>query len=96
VAEFSYFHITTNAATQPISVNSGVILGRVSINTAGVATVLTLFDAATVAQCTAANTVAIVTTTATQPAAYLDVSVVMSRGIFYTLTVSADITVSFR
>ena len=96
MAEYNYFHITTNGTTLPISVNAGVILGRVSINTGGVATVLTIFDASTAAQCTAGNTVAIVTATASQPAAYLDLGVVMSRGIFYTLTVSADITIAFR
>lgn len=96
MADFSYFHITTAGTTLPISTNPGCTLGRVSINTAGVATVFTLFDAGTAAQAVAANAVAIITTIASQPAAYLDLAVVMSRGIFYTLTVNADITVSFR
>lgn len=95
MAEFNYFHITTAATTQPISVNPGVILGRISINIAA-ATVLTIFDAGTAAQAIAANAVAIITSTATQPVAYIDFGVVMSRGIFYTLSANADITVTFR
>ena|SRR5215469_9600931 len=92
----SYFHINAAATTQPISANAGAILGAVAINTAaGVASVLSIFDAATAAQCTAANTVAVINVQNANVPGY-DYNVTMSRGIFYTLSAGTpDITITF-
>ena len=92
----SYFHINAAATTQPISANAGAVLGAVYINTAApAASVLTIFDAGTAAQCTGPNTVAVINAQNANVPGF-DYSVVMSRGIFYTLSASTpDITITF-
>jgi hypothetical protein len=91
-----YVHITTAAATTAVTTNSGAILGSVYINTSAASSVLTIFDAATTAQCTAANTVAIIATSnANVPGFTYDC--VMSRGIFYTLASgNPDVTITYQ
>lgn len=92
-----YFHINSSGATQKISGNSGAILGSVSINSAaGVASVLTLFDAAVAADCTAGNTVCVINAQNANVPGF-DYNVVMSRGIFYTLSAGTpDITITYQ
>src|SRR5438309_9915239 len=91
-----YVHITTAAATVAVTTYSGAVLGSVQINTSAAASVLTIFDASTVAQCTAANTVAIIASSNANVPGF-DYNCVMSRGIFYTLAGgNPDVTITYQ
>src|SRR5262249_57711615 len=85
MATKSYFHVSAAAGATVISPNSGAILGGVFINIPAVAatsSVLTIFDAATAAQATAANTVAVINVQNTAIPG-LEYSAVLSRGLAY-------------
>src|SRR5215813_9344047 len=104
MATKSYFHVSAAAGATVISPNSGAILGGVFINIPAVAatsSVLTIFDAGTTAQATAANTVAVINV---QNAAIpgLEYSAVMSRGLTYSyvqtgaVTTVGDFTITYQ
>src|SRR5215472_5575906 len=104
MATKSYFHVTAAAGATVISPNSGAILGGVFINIPAVAatsSVLTIFDAATTAQCTAANTVAVINVQNTNIPG-LEYSAVMSRGLAYSyvqtgaVTTVGDFTITYQ
>jgi|SRR5215469_13563806 len=90
----NFFHVNSASAGQVVSINSGTILRFVNINTAAVAatsSVLTLFDASTAAQATAANTIAVcnVQNTAIPGLIY---NAPLSRGLFYTYVQTGAVT----
>ena len=89
-------HINSAATTQAISLNAGAILGTVEVNKlAGVASTLTIFDAATAGDCTAANTIAAIDCNRSGVGP-LEYNAVASRGLMYTLSAGTpDITVTF-
>ena len=104
MATKSYFHVTAAAGATVISPNSGAILGAVFINIAAVAattSVLTLFDAGTTAQATAANTVAVINVQNTSVPGF-EYNAVMSRGLAYSyvqtgaVTTVGDFTITYQ
>jgi len=104
MATKSYFHVSAAAGATVISPNSGAILGGVFINIPAVAatsSVLTIFDAATAAQATAANTVAVINVQNTNIPG-LEYSVVLSRGLTYSyvqtgaVTTVGDFTITYQ
>src|SRR5215471_16742421 len=96
MANKSYFHINAAAGATVISPNSGAILGGVFINIGPVAatsSVLTIFDAGTTAQATAANTVAVISTNVANPAIPgFEYSAVLSRGLAYSFVQTGAVT----
>src|SRR5215468_8007613 len=104
MATKSYFHVNAAAGATVISPNSGAILGGVFINIAAVAatsSVLTIFDAATAGQATAANTVAVINVQNTAIPG-LEYNAVMSRGLAYSyvqtgaVTTVGDFTITYQ
>jgi len=104
MATKSYFHVSAAAGATVISPNSGAILGGVFINIPAVAatsSVLTIFDAATAAQATAANTVAVINVQNTAIPG-LEYSAVLSRGLAYSyvqtgaVTTVGDFTITYQ
>ena len=104
MANKQYFHVSAAAGATVISPNSGAILGGVFINIAGNAatsSVLTLFDAGTTAQATAANTVAVINVQNTAIPG-LEYNAVMSRGLAYSyvqtgaVTTVGDFTITYQ
>ena len=100
----SYLHISAAAGNTVVSANSGVVLGGVYINIPAVAatsSVLTIFDAATTAQCTAANTVAVINVQNTSIPG-LEYLTPLSRGLAYSyvqtgaVTTVGDLTVTYQ
>ena len=93
----NYKHVSTTQAGLLVSGNAGVILGNVTINTAGTGggSVLTIYDDVAV---NAANIVAVCNTQNTAIPG-LDYDAVMSRGIFITLTAGtttqSDLTITY-
>jgi len=104
MATKSYFHVNAAVGATVISPNSGAIFGSVFINiaaSAATSSVLTIFDAATAGQATAANTVAVINVQNNTVPGF-EYSAVMSRGLAYSyvqtgaVTTVGDFTITFQ
>jgi hypothetical protein len=104
MANKTYAHVSAAVGATVISANSGVILGGVYINIPGNAatsSVLTLFDAATAAQATAANTVAVINVGNTNIPGF-EYGTPLSRGLAYSyvqtgaVTTVGDFTITYQ
>ena len=100
MAAANYFHTVTAQTNTLVSGNAGVLLRGAYINQVNAAaSTLTIFDAATAAQATAANTV-VVLNAANAAIIGTDYNVVMSRGIMISISAGTattpDVTITFQ